>query len=480
MGLMKELWENGILQRIIILLVLITFLGISPLPHEVQTRFERKQRTLEFNSLSDSAENLAVIAEALPWRSDLWEKSGYLAFEGGDFQAAISYFKQAASLGELSYEGYLLFGDSYLLSGNYYTAAQIWKADEQLFGPSIEISTRLANIHRTLKDYPALIENLKSLIEFRSSGPELYNELGFLLAAYEPGAAPPYLIRSSELDPKQSGARDLSFAIQRALPYENHTYTLMTSGQKLADLGEWELAALAFRHAIEFQPEFAEAWAFLGEALQHLEPQISESALRTLEKAIELDPLSMPANTLMALYWQRQGDPEQSLVYITVAADIDPQNPSIQVDLGAAFARLGDLEGAASHYLNAIEITSRESFYVNQLVEFYLRYNINIREKALPLARENLLLNPEEPSSIDVLGQVLFRLNDLYSAERFYLSALRIQADYAPAHLHLGILYNFQEKHTLAKQHLSQAIAMDSGTSIADQAQRILDEYANP
>jgi Flp pilus assembly protein TadD len=182
----------------------------------------------------------------------------------------------------------------------------------------------------------------------------------------------------------------------------------------------------------------------------------------------------------MALYWQRKGDTERALKYITAAAEIDPNNPNIQVDLGAAIAREGDLETAESHYLKAVELTAKETFFVNKLVEFYLRYNIDIREKALPLARENVLLNPDDPSAVDTLGQVLFRLNDLFNAERFYSKALDLRDSYAPAHLHLGILYNLQGKHGMAKHHLTQAIAIAPGTSTSNHAQRILDEYSNP
>lgn len=477
---MKELWNLGILQRILILLIFISFLGITPLPHQVQSGFERVNQSIENNSPAGAAANLASIAEKLPWRSDLWEQAGNLALEGGDFQSAISYFEQAEALGTLSFDGFLSFGDAYALSKNDSAAIQIWKEAEKNFGTSREATIRLVEIHRKNKDYPTLIENLKTLIEFQPSDSGLYNELGFLLAAYEPQSAPPYLIQANELDPKRSAARELSFAIQRALPYENPTYTLMASGQKLADLGEWELAALAFRNAVERQPEYAESWAYLGESLQHLEKPLNENALETLEKAITLDPQSLPANTLLALYWQRQGYPERALEYITVAAEIAPRNPNIQVDWAATVAMLGDLEAAESHYQDAVEITSQDPFYINQLVEFYLRYNIGVREKALPLARQTLLRYPNDPISQDSFGQVLFRLDDLLDAEQFFTKAILLQSNYAPAHLHLGVLYNLQRKHALAKYHLNQATRLAPGTATADHAQRILDGYVNP
>ena len=52
------------------------------------------------------------------------------------------------------------------------------------------------------------------------------------------------------------------------------------------------------------RPDYGEAWAFLGEARQHL-PSTSEQqaqSLIELEKAYQLDPESIAANSFLGLY----------------------------------------------------------------------------------------------------------------------------------------------------------------------------------
>jgi Flp pilus assembly protein TadD len=297
-----------------------------------------------------------------------------------------------------------------------------------------------------------------------------------LLAAQEPASAPPYLLQAAELDPARKEASELAFTIQRALPEGNLVYSLVASGRKLADIGKWELAAYAFQRAVDLQPQSGEAWAFLGESLQHLENPANEKAYEALVEALDIDPGSLAPNVFMALYWQRAGKPDVAVEFLTAAVKIDPNNPDIFVDLGTAVAMAGDLETAHHHYWHAIELTYRHPVYLRELTRFYIQYNFNLQEIALPIAREIVQSDPTDPASLDIMGQVLFRLGDLYNAERFFIRAVNLDPNYAPAHLHLGLAYNLQDKTNLAKAAFARAISLAPGTQTAILAERFFDD----
>jgi tetratricopeptide (TPR) repeat protein len=238
------------------------------------------------------------------------------------------------------------------------------------------------------------------------------------------------------LDTSLTEARELAFAIQRALPQDDPVYTLMAAGQKLAALEMWDFGLRAFKRVVSFQPDYAEAWAYLGEALQHQEDPPLEVARTALEWAHTLDPGSLSANTFMALYWGRNGDPDLAYRYLLTASEIDPGNPDLLVDLGAAAALAGDLEGAEGYYLKAIRLSFNDLEVLHHYVEFCVRYNLDLSGVALPVARWVLAADPADPAALDLMGQVLFRLGDLLSAQRFFLRALGQDHGYAPAHLH--------------------------------------------
>ena len=479
---MRTLWNNGVLPRILLIVVITVLLGLSPLPHVVKLGLMQVERARSFQSVETSAKDLALVAEHLPRRKGLWEQAGHYALKAENPENAVEYFKNAAAAGDLSQEGYLAFGDAYVATGNTHTGVQIWEASAYIYGQSEQTLVRLEEFQRERGDYPALVIVLKEMLTFEKTSPsssfdlaKANYELGLVLSAEDPASAPPYLLQAVEINPALTNASALAFTIQRALPQENPTYTLMAAGRKLASLNEWILAAHAFQKVTEIQPEYGEAWAFLGEALQHIDEDTGERALSALETAIAIDHQSLSANIFMALYWQRVGNPDLFYQFLSTAEGIDPNNPTILLDLGEAAAILGDLETGYSYILKAIDQAYNDPRYLRALVEFCIRYNYNLDEVALPIARRVIFSDPSNPASMDVMGQVLIRMGDILNAERFLLRALDRDPGYAPAYLHLGLIYSMQDKPGQAAEAFSQAITLAPGTPTAYLAEGFFD-----
>jgi len=396
---MRDLWKSDLRLRILAMVLIAALSGISPFPQLAKEAMLRIGQTGGPEATPRDVKDLGLVAEHLPWQGGLWEETGHHALAIGDINLAVKTYKKAAALGDLSQKGYLAFGDAYVSAGNPHTAGQIWEAGIAIYGPSEDLLTKLAEIQRTTKDYPKLTNTLKALLDLQyanlSPSPDIAQtnyELGMLLAVQNPDSAPPYLLQAVELDPKKIDAGTLAFIIQRALPYKNPTYTLMAVGRELARQDRWDLSARVFRRATEIQPDYGESWTFLGEALQHLDDDAYddayENALAALETALALEPNSLSANILMALYWKRAGDPVQHFQYLTKAANINPENPAVLVDLGEASAILGDLETGYLYHRKAIELTYDDPAYMYNLVRFCIRYNYHLREIALPKARQ--------------------------------------------------------------------------------------------
>jgi tetratricopeptide (TPR) repeat protein len=495
---MKGLWENGLLIRALLLVVIITLLGLSPQSHEISRHFDQARHALGFESHQAVSENLAAIAEQNPWRTDLWEESGHHALQAGNAQAAIEYFNKADAQGALSIAGAIALGEAYKQTGDLQSAIQVWEMIIQTHEPVTGTSTQavhlqealahLAETYRQLDNYTGAIEYLKTLVSIQvdsqQNAASVY-ELGLLLAADQPEAAPAYLLQAEELNPEiASQVQPLIRGIQRSLPQEDAAYTLLAAGRELASMNKWELAAHAFQRAVGILPDYAEAWAYLGEAHQHLEPGSPIASpngdILALQKALELAPQSLSANTFMALYWQRQDRHDLALDYLNTAAALEPRNPAVQADLGNTLAALGDLVAAQEHYQQAIDYSPRDPTYLRAFALFCIRYNVDLRNIALPAAREAVILAPEDPESLDVMGQVLFQLEDLVNAERFYQRALENDPSYAPAHLHLGQLYIIEEKLALAREHILQVLDLSKDPFILDQAERMMEYYFGP
>jgi tetratricopeptide (TPR) repeat protein len=481
---MEKFWQNSVIPRLFFLFILILLLGISARPHEIRRGFElARQAQGGYNP--QTADKLAQIADHLPWRADLWEQAAITAFIASSPEQAIEYFKNT---NPLSPQGQLFLGDAYIQTENFKQAIQVWETLINEQGPSEEALARLSEAYLHQENYNQAINLLKDLLDLQNQIsspkypiPQTYSNLGMLLAAHNPASAPPYLLQAAELAPRQRAPlRQLAFTIQRALPKNEPAFTLLEAGRQLGGQGLWHLAEHAFQQATQLRPDYAEAWAYLGEAVYHNDPEHPENSLSLLQHALALDVDSLSANTFLALYWQRQGDHQQSQTYIQLAASLDESNTTLQVYLGEISAQLGDLETAQKFYDHAIQLDPYDAVIFQSLAEFSLRYNLDTQQIAIPAARQAVLLAPNDPASLDVMGQVLFRTGDYLNASRFYFRALEKDSQFPKAHLHLGLLYIFLEETSQAREHLSLVITLAPDSASAAHAQRLLNENSDP
>jgi tetratricopeptide (TPR) repeat protein len=496
----RRFFDTEVWVKLLIIFVLAALLGISPRPHQLTLVLVQAQRAIEFNAYHESAALIAQAAGMLPWRGDLWESAGENALKSGEVQSAVIYLKNAAALSYLSLDGYVALAEAYQQAGELETAIQIWQAAIQHGAPQDQIYPRMLEEQLKLKDYLGAIGTLHSLTSLSPADANWHYQLGLLLAVRNPELAATHLLQAAELDHKVSlPARKLADGIQSALWVNDPAYRLLSAGRGLASLEEWELAAEAFRQATLARPNYAEGWAFLGEALQHRKPDsstvansssqppcgckegsaaknksVNDESLAALQKALALDPASLSANTFMALYWQRKNNYVQSLSYLERADGLDPGNPAVQAELGNTQALLGDLAAALRNYQQAAKLATNDPTYIKQLVLFSIMYRYQLAEIGLPTAQSAITKFPKDPEFPDLTGQVLLLLEDFQGATSRLLQAIRLDTNYAPAYLHLGQLYLQQGNKPIAQVYLSQAVLLSPATPIADLANQLL------
>jgi tetratricopeptide (TPR) repeat protein len=464
--------------------LLATLLVSSPLPREVRLIFHNVKLAIDSLAHSSAATHLSEVAGFYPWRSELLLEAGELALKAGEAEKAIGLFEQAAENSVLPPDSLLALGDAYLETGETAHAVQTWQklAEDPVYADAVLL--RILELHRAEENYALIIEDLTSLVRLHPNEASYYYQLGLVLAVVKPDAALAYLSQAAQNDARLAKkANELSSRINTARLYEEPAYTNLSVGRWMGSVGEWQLAQLAFQQAVEQRPDYAEAWAYLGEALQHnADPSNLEegrTGLAELQKALELDPDSIPALLLMSIFCQRQDDNDQAMEYLEAAAVLEPENPLLQAELGHVSAKMGDLPEAQDFYERASALAPDNSDYWRLLAEFSLDKQIQVRELALPAARKAVLLAPDDPQNLDLLGKTLISLGDLLNAERFLRRAISADAAYAPAHLHLGWIYLTQGKHALAQVEFATAEQLSPDAGISEQIER-LNSYVFP
>jgi len=295
------------------------------------------------------------------------------------------------------------------------------------------------------------------------------------LAASQPLEALPLLNELSFSEsPYASAALTIRQGIQSGRLSGDQAYLLTSTGQALAAVGEWAAARQAFLAAVEANPQFAEAWAYLGEALQ----QNGQDGLGALAQAEQLDPNSLSVRLFLALYWQRQGDFERAEQNLRVAALQHPQNPLVPMQLAENAVLKGDATAALPYLERALELAPQDPAIWRAVAVYSVESALYIEEVGLPALE---LLQARHPGQADVLtlqARALALLRRDAEAEEYFLLALAADEGYLPAHLYYGIFLLAGQRIDEARVHLNQVLALQPSGPQADLAAHWLEQIS--
>lgn len=463
----------SILFKILLPLMILVLLRASPLPQPVVDDLRRAQLARDSGQHQAAADAFRRVVERQPWRQDLWEQIGRSAYAAGDLEAAAAALSQAAELNVLSPDGRFLLAETFYQQGNFTAAEAAWRA--VLAGePSAPAFERLASMQSDQGDYPAAVAILR---DWRAALPQDARAaylLGLHLSVLAPEEALPHLLEAARLDPAYSGkVQTLRRGLGQAAAADYPAYGLVMIGRALGSIGQWALAEEGFRRAVELDADYAEAWAFLGEARTHT----GGSGRPELERARALNPRSVVVNALYALSLRRQGKYQEALEYLQAVARQEPREPFWLMEIGSTLVEQGDLIAARAYFEQAAELAPENTRYWQALAQFSVTYNVDIREVGLPAARQAVILAPDDPAALDIMGWALVSLGDWKTGERFLQQALESDSGYAPAILHLGQLYLQRQEAEDAFFYLKQAAGQEQDAPTAEIAGRLLRQY---
>ena len=448
--------------------------GVLPRPLALDRALAGARTALEDGRAPGAARHLVEILRQQPWRTSLWELAGRSALSAGDPGAAIAYLNEALASGAITGAGHLALGDAHRLHGDWDSAAEHWRLAEAQGIDPVAVRLRLLDAHRRRGDYAAAIEDLQVLAALQPENASFHYQLGLLLAAREPDAAMGSLLQAVELDDRLAEAVALlEQSLTPADEIADPAFVLFNAGRALASLDEWTLAAEAFRQALLANPGYPDAWAFMGTAVERLGND-GEDFFAT---ALELDPDSLTANLLYALHLRRSDRASEALPYLEKAREIAPDSAAVAAESAQVHAALGDVNQALDNLVRAVELAPDDPAYLHLLAMFSIYNEIQIEEIGLPAARKAVLEDENDPVALDLLGYAYYLGGDTVTGMRFLHRALEANPNYAPARLHLGLLYLARDRAGDARTQLELAVQLAPESEVGLQAREILDDY---
>jgi Tfp pilus assembly protein PilF len=216
-----------------------------------------------------------------------------------------------------------------------------------------------------------------------------------------------------------------------------------TRGLAYHSIGDYAAAVADFTNAIKFEPRLETAFDSRNPNYYHsrgrsqLARRDYDAAIADFTQVIEIDAYYADAYYGRGLAQAGKGNYDAAIADYDQAVEFIP--PVIEAFTSRAIAKLaqGKLDAAEDSYRAAARLAPDDVVVLNRLGYFLAEQNKDLTE-ALNLIQRAVDAQPANPSFLDSLGWVHFKLGHLDEAERYLSESVRLNEESALAQEHLG------------------------------------------
>ena len=197
-----------------------------------------------------------------------------------------------------------------------------------------------------------------------------------------------------------------------------------TEGRDLTDGERGPEAVALFKKAIELDPDFAQAHAYLGIVTQ------GPPGMAELDKAKALAAKLPEAEQLVieGAHASRRGDRAAMVAAYTKLAELAPGDWRVRVALGWDAIDTGDFAKAIPWFDKALAAKPTLAFAQDGLA--YAHAGLHAWDAAIAAAKKQVELLPKQPNPQDTLGEILLMAGKYDEAEKAFQAALELEPKY--------------------------------------------------
>jgi len=442
---------------------------------EVQTLSQWSSTVLE--NWSSSSEGLTYI--------------GLILVGAGDYEKALSYFKEAAIENSKFALAILLMGYCNSELGHYQEAIndynEVIKLYPEKLYPKIKLYPELASAYAgrgfaygQLDEYPKALNDFTKALEL---DPKYTKAYAFRGAVY------------GELGEYKKAINDYNEAIELDPKFATVYYT---RGAAYLNLGKYQKAIDDFTKSIDQNPEDANAYLSRGVAyvlldltftacgdayqagLLYLKQENIPEALECIDFIKKIDPSSPLIKQLMdKIYaepketlttqqkeaWEWIGKanqintPELKIEYLTKAIELSPEDALTYYNRGTAYFNLVEFQKAIDDFTKAIELSPNDTnAYLSRGVVYIV---FEEHQKAIDDFANIIKLNPKDAQAYHNRGYAYDGLDEYQKAIDDYTKAIELKPNFAEAYSNRGLAYTKKGNYTQAIADHTIAIELD-------------------
>jgi len=222
----------------------------------------------------------------------------------------------------------------------------------------------------------------------------------------------------------------------------------------------FERALTNFQKALEYDPELAAAYFYMGDT--YLKMDSLNAALGALEKAVQIDPAYINAYHSIGEAYLEKGDTTQARNFFEQLVTQKPEDCQIQVAYGYVMAnQLGEIDRGLQAFEKAKQLCPD-----NPQSYQYLAYALpdTRRDEKIENFKQYLELSEgqaTDPEALQYLFGLYFAEEQYEGAKQTIEQALAADPSNANLELYAGIVESKLENHPQAIQHYDKALELN-------------------
>ena len=207
--------------------------------------------------------------------------------------------------------------------------------------------------------------------------------------------------------------------------------------------------------------DFPEDWrGYYSRALVYMDEDNSDSAVAILDPISKTFSNIFSIQYMLGLNYVKLKKNEEALEFYNSALAIQPQSLSVLHSLAILYDEIGEWVKSDKIYSQLIQADSSDAQAFNNYAYSLVERNEKLN-KALVYAKKALKLDPNNPSYLDTIGWVYYKLNDLRKAKKYIKQSISIQGDNAVVLEHLGDILMRTNDWTNASVYYKKAYEYD-------------------
>ena len=184
--------------------------------------------------------------------------------------------------------------------------------------------------------------------------------------------------------------------------------------------------------------DFPEDWrGYYSRALVFLNQNEFDSAISILAPVSDIFNKIFSIQYMLGLSYSRIKKYNDALVHYNRALSLQPQSVGVLHSMAIAYDETGDWNKSDNIYKELIERNKSDAQAFNNYAYSLVERNKEL-DKALEYAKKAIELEPENPSYLDTIGWVYYKLDDLKRAKKFIEQSIEIKSDNSIVLEHLG------------------------------------------